>query len=104
MSLYDEQRHKFRLVCLSRTEFGEMHVFGQKLVFEFRKIVDLGYRDDGEFPEVGIDDDRLRIGVTDDSYSCVAFEFVQLVFELASEIGTFDVVDRAFEAGQLCTR
>lgn len=58
----------------------------------------MGYGDDGELPEMGIDHDRLGVGVGDDSDAAVAQELRQFLFELGAEIGILKTVDSSTEA------
>ena len=44
-----------------------------------------------------IQNDRLSVRITNDSYAGVSFKLVQFVFKLGTEIGTFQIVDRTTE-------
>ena len=61
-------------------------------------VCDFSHCDDGEFAEVGVEDDGLRVGVADYTNARVAFKERQLAFKLGAEICTFETVDFADES------
>ena len=62
--------------------FRKMQTFAIGLFPEFFEIVDLSHRDHTEGPQMGSDDQRLGIGVTDDADPLVAGEFGKVRLEL----------------------
>ena len=66
-ALDDQQCDQLGLIDISAGEFAQMHVFGKQLVGEFLLVVDAGDRDNGEFAQMRIENNRLRVGVADDS-------------------------------------
>ena len=99
LALDYKQGYEFRGVRAAGRHLGEMHV----LVEEFtRELVDVHYlrhRADSKAPEVGVHDERLRIGVADDADSgCRPFELVERRLELGAEIRILEIVDGAHEA------
>ena len=56
-SLYDKQCDEFRLIGIARTKFGEVHVLTEKFFFQFLYIDYFSDCDNGEAPEVRIDDE-----------------------------------------------
>ena len=96
-TLYNKQCDKFRLVGVARTKFGEVHVLTEKFFFQFLDIDYFSDCDNGEAPEVRIDDDRLCVCVANDADAGVSFEFVEFSFKLGSEISTFQIVNGAYK-------
>ena len=97
-ALNEQQGDKLGLVGLARRQFGEVHGLFEQLLGECVDVVDLGYGDDSEASEVGVDDQGLGIGVADDAYAGGGSgEAGQGSFELAAEVGAFEVVDGAGE-------
>ena len=45
-----------------------------------------------------IDDDGLRIGITDDTQALMTLKLVEFILKTGTEIGTLQRVDRAVEA------
>jgi hypothetical protein len=62
---------------------------------EFVDIVDFADRHDPKGPQVGTDNQRLRVMIADDANSFAAAQFWKIGFEFGPEIIIFDVVDRA---------
>ena len=56
---------------------------------------------DGELTEVGVDDDRLRIRIADDTDSGISHKLVESRLELRTKIRTFQIVNRTCETGFL---
>ena len=94
-SLYDKQCVEFRLICVARTKFGEVHILIEKFIFQLLNIDNLCNGNNGEAAEVGIDDNGLCICVADNAYAGIAFKFIKLSFKLGSEICTFQIVNGA---------
>ena len=74
-----------------------MHVLTEKFFFQFLDIDYFSDCDNGEAPEVRIDDDRLCVCVANDADAGVSFKFVQFSFKLGSEISTFQIVNGAYK-------
>jgi hypothetical protein len=75
-----------------------VHILIEKFFFQFLDICYFSDCNDGEAPEVRIDNDRLCVCVADNTDSGIAFEFVKLSFKLGSEIRTFQIVNGANES------
>ena len=75
-----------------------MHLLGQQFLGDFLLVVDLRYSNHGIPAQMRIDDNRLRVGIADNTQSLVAVEGVQFVLELRAEIVAFQTVDRPAEA------
>ena len=65
---------------------AEMMTLGEHLLFEPVDIVDARHGDDGEFAQVAVDNNRLCVSVTDHADAACPGKFVELVFELCTEI------------------
>ena len=78
-----------------------MHIRFQQILFQFLDVIDLGNRHDGELTEVGVDDDRLRIRIADDTDPGISHKLVESRLELRTKIRTFQIVNRTCETGFL---
>ncbi len=58
------------------------------------QIINLRHRHDREFTEVGVDNDRLRIRIADNTDPSFSFEFRKPRFKLGAEIKILQIVDR----------
>ena len=94
LSLRNQQRYQFGLVRLARTQFGEVHIRFQQILFQFLDVIYLGNRHDGELTEMGVDDNRLRIRIADDTDSGISHKLVESRLELCTKIRTFQIVNR----------
>ena len=74
-----------------------MHTLRQQLVGNFPLVIDLCHRYNGIAPQMGIDDDRLRVGIADDTQSLVPMKRFQLILKARTEIVTFQRVDAAIK-------
>lgn len=93
-TLYDKKCDKFRLISIARTQFGEVHIFTEELFFQFLDISYFSNSNNGEAPEMRIDNDRLCICVANNADSSISFEFVQFSFKFGSKISTFQIMNR----------
>ena len=93
VALNEQQGHEFGLVRTARREFGKVLVLAEELGCQRIDIVDFGHRDDGKAPQVGVNDERLRIGVADDADARGAsLETAERALELGTEVRVFKVV------------
>ena len=102
LALYDEQRHQLGGVGLPHAHLREVHVLLQQFLRQFLQVIDFGHRDDGEFPQVGIDHDRLRVRVADDTNTRLSLKRGKLRLELRAEVGTLQTMDRAYKPLPFC--
>ena len=91
----NKECHQLRLVQVVGALLAEVHALCQQLVGNLAQVVDFCHRHHGIAPQVGDDDDGLRVGVADDAQSLVALEVAQLVLELRTEIVALQRVDGA---------
>ena len=61
--LVDQERHEFGLIGSALAKLAEMHPFVDKLLLKLDHILYMRHGDDAELAEMGIDHDRLRIGI-----------------------------------------
>ena len=73
--MYNQHGDQLGLVCLAGADFSEVHVGSEQFLFQFLHVHDLGDRDNREFSEVRVDDNRLCIRVADDADAGVTLEF-----------------------------
>ena len=95
---YDQQAYEFGDVDLSAAELREIHSFVQESLAECFRIVDFRYGNQCESSQMGVDQHRLGICVTDHSDSGVPGEFPEFVFESAAEVSVFKAVDPSEES------
>ena len=62
----------------------------------------LCYCYNGEASEVGVNDDGLRVCITDDSYSDISFKLIQFIFKLGSEISALQVMNGSGKHALFC--
>ena len=70
-----------------------MPVSRQQFFLQFVDVIDFRHGNDGKLSQMGIDDDRLRIRIADDSDTCIARELRKSGLELGSEIRIFQIMD-----------
>ena len=70
---------------------------GEILLDQSVGIVDAAHRGDGVQTEMGTDQQRLRIGVTDTADAAAAVEVLKILLELGTEGRILNVVDLALE-------
>ena len=63
-----------------------MHTLSQQFIGNFTQVVDFGYCHYSIPSQVGVDDDRLRIGVADDTQSLMSLEVTQFVLSSSSNL------------------
>ena len=70
----------------------------EHLLFQFHEVHNFCHRNNGKTPQVRIDDERLRIGVADNSHAGLASgKSFEIWFELGAKIRVFEVVNGACE-------
>ena len=101
LSLDNEQGYQLRLIGLAGAKLGKMHVLLEQLSLQFDNICNLGHRDNGKTSQMGVQNDRLRIRIADNTDTGIPLELVQFIFKLRTEISTFQIVDGAVETVSL---
>lgn len=75
-----------------------MDLVTQLLGGQLLQVGNPAHHDHGKLPQVGVDDDRLGIGVADHAQAHSALKTVQAGFKFGTEIGIFQTVDGPVEA------
>ena len=101
LALNNKQCYQFRWVCLPQTHFGKMHIRSQQVTLQFRNILNLGYCNNGKFTQMRIDYYRLRICITNNTYTRVTFKLREFQFKLCAEIRVFQIMDRPHKSFSL---
>ncbi len=78
----NEQGHKLSLVDIICRQLAEMHFFSQQFIGNFTNIVDFCYRNNRITAEMRVYDNRLRIGVANDTQARATDKRVEFVFKL----------------------
>ena len=94
----DEQSDEFGGVRLAAGHFAEVVALIEEFAGEFFQVVDFRHGDDGHFPQMGVDDDGLGVGIRDDADASLARELLQFLLEACAEVLIFEVVDAAVES------
>ena len=78
-----------------------MHIRLEQVLFQFIDVINLGNRHDSELTEMGVDNNRLRIGITDDTDACISHKLIESRLKLCTKIRTFQIVNRTSKTGFL---
>ena len=70
-----------------------MHILREKLIFQFFNIGDFCDSNNGKASEVRINNNRLRVCITNNTDSGISFELIQFIFKFSTKISTFQIVD-----------
>ena len=100
----DEQGHQLGLVDVVGRHLAQVHALFQQFFGYLVQVVNLGYRYHRIAPQMGVDDDRLWVGITDDTQSLMSLKLVQFVLETRTEIVALQRVDRTVETAFLIKR
>ena len=98
LTFHDKQTYQLRGVDTPAAELAQVHILLQEVLHQFLGVVDFADRTDGETPEMGVEEQGLRIGIGDDAYASIAAETCQLVLKLCPKGGVLNAVDDALES------
>ena len=93
LALGDKQSHKLGGIGAAHTQLGELLTLVEAFALQFVHIVDLAHRAYCKAPQVRVDDDRLRVGVADDTNAHIAGHLVKVFAELGAKVRVLDVVN-----------
>ena len=95
MALGDEQGHSLGLIGAAHRHLVEVLVALEHALLDGIEIAYLGHRDDGKLAQPAVEQDGLRVGVADDTYTRRrGGKLVEVALKLIAEIRILKVVDR----------